>query len=438
MNAKGNSGDGRRSPDRRVWALSLLVLVALAAALTWWLARPPVPDAITLFAGPEGSAFYRDGLRYREVLAGYGVTVNVVPTAGTVENLRRLRESAGPRAGFAEAFRAPAAPGADAPDDPLRSLGSLYVEPFWVFARRGLTVADVPDLKGLAVAPGEEGSGVRVFAEALLAANGLSGQVRLVDTDALDVGALRGLVAASGVDALFASGDPDSPLVDGLLRLPEFRAISLPRIDSYAFRYPGVRPLRIPQGAHDLARNIPEADLNVIGLAVELVVPEDLPAALSDVLLEAAREVHGGKRRFAARREYPSPELASRPLSRAATRYYERGPSPLWRVLPFRWATRVDRFVWVMTSVASVALALFGILPKLLSMGYKRASQRLHRRLEGIEKAVATGGDKTALLQELTDIDQASAGLRVPKALLPGFFDLRQNLHDIRERVLAM
>ena len=105
---------------------------------------------------------------------------------------------------------------------------------------------------------------------------------------------------------------------------------------------------------------------------------------------------------------------------------------------PYRWATRVDRLIWVITSVASVALALFGILPKLLSMGYKRASHRLHRRLEAIEKAVTTGGDKTALLQELADIDQASAGLRVPKALLADFLGLRQSLHDIRERVAAL
>ena len=118
------------------------------------------------------------------------------------------------------------------------------------------------------------------------------------------------------------------------------------------------------------------------------MVPTSLSGALSDLLLMAAREVHGERGPFAKHGEFPNANLVSLPLSHAAVRYYERGPSTLWRVLPFRLATLVDRFMWV-----------------------------------------------AALLAELDDIDRISASLRVPKGFRPDYLGLRQDIHDVRSRV---
>ena len=148
--------------------------------------------------------------------------------------------------------------------------------------------------------------------------------------------------------------------------------------------------------------------------------------------------MHGERGPFAKRGDFPSPDLVSLPLSRSAVRYYERGPSPLWRVLPFRMATLVDRFIWVAATVASAALALFGILPKVLSFPYKRASLALYKRLETAEKALGTGVDKNALLSELDEIERISVGLKVPKDLRPDYLGLRQDIHDVRGRVASL
>jgi hypothetical protein len=196
--------------------------------------------------------------------------------------------------------------------------------------------------------------------------------------------------------------------------------------------------LRLPEGSYDMVLNIPDSDLDLIGLSVQLVVPTSLPAALSDLLLMAAGEIHGERGPFAKRGEFPNANLVSLPLSRAAVRYYERGPSPLWRVLPFRLATLVDRFMWVAASVASVALALFSILPKLLSFPYKRSSLGLYQRLERVEKSLGPEADETALLAELDDIERISATLHVPKSLRQDYLGLRQNIHDVRSRVHSL
>ena len=412
----------------------IALLLVLAGVLAIRFAKPDIPSTITLLAGPQGSTFYQDGVRYRDILARYGVTLELVATSGSVANLKQLVAGCGACAGFAEAVQYPEKLQGAGTND-LATLGSLYVEPFWVFARRGLDITQVTDLKGLAVAPGNKGSGVRIFADALLKANGLTGNVTLVDAEALTEAELRAAVEMGKVDALFAAGKPDSPLIDGLLRWPDFRPASLRRIDSLVYRFPGIMRLRFPEGGQDLALNIPDSDLDLIGLSVQLVVPASLPAALSDLLLEAAHEVHGERGPFANRGEFPNANLVSLPLSRAAVRYYERGPSPLWRVLPFRVATLVDRFMWVAATVASAAVALFGLLPKLLSFPYKRASLALYQRLEHVEKSLGPRADKAALLAELDDIERSSATLRVPKSLRPDYIGLRQALHDVRDHV---
>jgi TRAP-type uncharacterized transport system substrate-binding protein len=415
----------------------VVLLLLLAGGLAVLFAKPDVPSRITLLAGPAGSTFYQDGERYREILARHGVTVELVATEGTVANLQRLVGGCGACAGFAEAVDYPQRLRGTGPNE-LVALGSLYVEPFWVFARRALPVQALQDLKGLAVAPGPRGSGVRVFAESLLRASGLGGSVTLVDAEVGSAAELRAAVEAGHIDVLFAAGETDSPLIDGLLRWPDFRAVSLRRIESYAYRYPGIRALRLPEGAHDLALNVPDSDLDLIGVSVQLVVPASLPGALADLLLEAAREIHGGRGPFAKQSEFPNANLVSFPLSRAAVRYYERGPSPLWRILPFRLATLVDRFVGVVASLASVALVMFGMLPKILGFSYKRASLGLYQRLESAEKSLGPHANKAALLKELDEIDRISAVLRVPKSQRASYLELRQGLHDVRERALSL
>jgi TRAP transporter TAXI family solute receptor len=427
----------QQSRDTNWTRIGAVLLLVGAAVLAIRFAKPDVPSTITLLAGPKGSTFYQDGVRYREILAPYGVTVDLVATGGSVANLKQLVAGCGACVGFAEAVQYPEKLRGTGPNE-LATLGSLYVEPFWVFARRGLDVTQVTDLKGLAVAPGNKGSGVRIFAETLLAANGLRGSVTLVDAESTSATELRAAIESGKVDALFASGEPSSPLIEGLLRWPDFRPVSLRRIDSFTFRYPGIMRLRLPEGSYDMVLNIPDSDLDLIGLSVQLVVPTSLPAALSDLLLMAAGEIHGERGPFAKRGEFPNANLVSLPLSRAAVRYYERGPSPLWRVLPFRLATLVDRFMWVAASVASVALALFSILPKLLSFPYMRSSLGLYQRLERVEKSLGPEADETALLAELDDIERISATLHVPKSLRQDYLGLRQNIHDVRSRVHSL
>ncbi|MBP7454127.1 MAG: C4-dicarboxylate ABC transporter substrate-binding protein [Ottowia sp.] len=143
-----------------------ILAVGLLVAAYWWL-DPQPPKTVRMATGPEGSAYAGFGRRYAAALEREGITVELIPTEGSVANLQLLRDGkadvafvrggsgaapttanasagalpdAGPAAAAAASEARPAAsspaPGADPDDDgSLLSLGALFYEPVWIFYR---------------------------------------------------------------------------------------------------------------------------------------------------------------------------------------------------------------------------------------------------------------------------------------------------------------
>ena len=72
---------------------SPIVLITIAlVAFTWWWLKPTPPTHVVLATGPEQSAYDGFGQRYAEALKRHGITVELVRTEGSADNLDRLRE----------------------------------------------------------------------------------------------------------------------------------------------------------------------------------------------------------------------------------------------------------------------------------------------------------------------------------------------------------
>src|SRR5215510_8325839 len=79
---------------QRYWPLFSVaaILTLLFAAGVFVVATLP-PRTIVMATGPEGGTNYELGHRYREFLAKSGVELRLMPTAGSLEHLKLLRES---------------------------------------------------------------------------------------------------------------------------------------------------------------------------------------------------------------------------------------------------------------------------------------------------------------------------------------------------------
>ncbi|MCX7172206.1 MAG: ABC transporter substrate-binding protein [Proteobacteria bacterium] len=324
---------------------SLLLLIAGFWAAAQFI-RPAPPQQIIFSSGGEGGAYQSFAARYKDVLARYDIQLVEKPSAGSLENLQRLRD---------ETFAVDAAfiqggTGRADDSDTLVSLGSLFYEPLWIFYRAGLA-KDLPSgeldrlsqLRGQRLAIGVPGSGTHKLAMEMLEANGIAAApTRLVASGGLGmVEALR----QGKVDAVFVVGPTQSAMVWLLLFTDGVRLMSLSHAEAYARRFPHLSKLTLPRGGVDLVRDIPPHDITLVSPLATLVVREDIHPALIDLLLQAASEVHGDSGLFQKAGEFPRPTQVDFPLSSEAERYYKSGKPLLQRYLPFWAATLIDRLV---------------------------------------------------------------------------------------------
>src|SRR6185437_14834312 len=145
----------RQSLLRRYWPLlsPAAILVILLAAGAYVVATLP-PRAIVMATGPEGGANYGLGARYRQIFTQSGVELKLLPTSGSLENLRLLRD---PKSGVsAGLLQGGAAEGAETSG--VESLGTVGYEPLWLFRSHGIG-GTLGALAGQRVSIGPEGSG---------------------------------------------------------------------------------------------------------------------------------------------------------------------------------------------------------------------------------------------------------------------------------------
>jgi len=438
-----------RKIPRRLNEISLrdLLFVALPSLLLliagFWAAaqfiRPAPPQQIIFSSGGEGGAYQRFAARYKEVLARYDIELVEKPSAGSLENLQRLRdENFAVDAAFIQGGTARVEA-----NDTLLSLGSLYYEPLWIFYRAGLA-QDLPggeldrltQLKGRRLAIGAPGSGTHKLALELLEANGIAAApTRLVEKGSLDmVEALR----QGKVDAVFVVGPTQSAMVWLLLFTDGVRLMSLSHAEAYTRRFPHLARLTLPRGGVDLVRDIPPHDVSLVSPLATLVVREDIHPALIDLLLQTASEVHGESGLFQKAGEFPRPAQADFPLAGAAERYYKSGKPLLQRYLPFWAATLIDRLVVMLVPLFALLLPILKFAPALYGWRVRSRIFRRYGELKLIEAEVELEPQQHTQEEWLARLDRIETDVNRMQTPLPFsdmLYTLRSHIVLVREAI---
>lgn len=416
-----------------------LALIGVALALsTFGFLNLGAPTTLTITSGPEGSAFERYAERYQKILAREGVTLKILPSKGSRENLQRLadtRGKGGPEVGFVLGGEA-----GDTVPPQLVSLGSVAVQPMMVFYR-GPKRTLLSDFKGLRLDIGPEGSGTRSLALAMLKANGIEpgDGTRFVDT-ANEVTAAA--LITGRIDAFFAMSDSTpTALTRGLMRAEQVHLFHFAQSDGYTRRIKTLNKLLLPRGAMDLGEDIPAEDTQLVGPTVELIARDSLHPALVDLLLEAAREVHGQAGLYRKRGDYPAPLEHEFRLSDDASRYYTSGKSFLYRTFPFWLASLITRLLAVLVPVVLLMVPAMRVLPTLYRWRMTSRIYRWYGALQRLErearKPSTTPAQREALVQELDRIELAVEKIEVPAAFGDLFYGLRGHIGAVRQSLVA-
>ena len=421
----------------RAAAISAILLISSVTifAVFWFFHSAP-PHTIIITTGPDGSAFHRAAEKYSKILARSGVKLNILSSEGSLENLKRLgNPSFRVDIGFVQDG---VTNGMNT--DKLVSLGSVAYEPLLVFYRSATPAEFLSELNGKRLAIGPAGSGTRSLALALLAANGIKpgGATVLLDLDAED--ATKALLA-SNVDAVFLTSDSASTQnMRQLLRTPDIRLFDFTQADGYTRRIHYLNKLELPKGSIDLGENIPAHDVSLIGPTVELIARANLHPALIDLLLEAAREVHGNATLLQRRGEFPAPLEVDYHLSDEARRFYTSGKSFLYRSLPFWLASRVNRILVVFVPMLFVLIPGLRFIPTVYRWQIRLRIYRSYRALLVLEResfTPSTPEKRNEFLSQLDRIEKVVNKMKVPASFADQFYGLRGHIAFVRGRLVG-
>lgn len=423
----------RRISPRDLWlaVMPLFLVLALVFALSWRFIQPAPPERMVMVTGAEDSGDHMFALRYREILARDGVTLELRTSAGSQQNVSLLMDdSSDVDVGF---FQGGSAYAANAPN--LVSLGALYYQPLWIFYR-GPEVHDFPGLHGKKLAIGPEDSGSRALALQLLAVNG----VVLPPTELLAHGGqlANDLLLKGAIDGVLMVAPPESALVEELIRAPGIRLLSLERAEAYTRRFPDLTRLVLPKGVYDFIGNLPAEDVVMVSPTANLLAKDRLDGALGYLLMRAATEIHSGATLLNKAGEFPAALDSGFPLSDEARRYYESGPPFLQRYLPYWAAVLVDR-VWIsLLPVLALALPMMRLIPPVYRWRVRSRIYRWYAKLKEVELELEDSPapeQLRALLARLDQIERSVNRINTPLAYSDNLYMFRQNVNLVRQRV---
>ncbi len=413
--------------------LSVGPFVALALGLLFlaytWL-DPIPPKQVTLATGPAQSAYDEFGKHYAQALAGFGIEVKLIPSEGAAQNLVWLREGR-VDLGFVQGGIA-GTPSESEPE--LLSLGSLFVEPLWLFYRSATPLNALSEVSQLRMNVGAPGSGVPRLMDRLFDLNRLDPAnlklSQLTQTPAT-VAFLEG-----ELDALLFASAPESPMVQMLLQTPGVRLMNFAQNEAYSRRFSFLSAVTLPRGVVDLASDIPPQDVQLIATTTTLLARPNVHPALVQLFSQTAQQLHGDAGWFSRTREFPNASHTEFALSPEAQRVIANGTPLLQRYLPFAYANLIERMWLAMGLILAVLLPLSRILPPLYQFRIRSRVFRWYGQLREIEQRASQKTDSlNNLLDELNQLEARVGMISVPLSYADELYALRDHIDLVRAKL---
>jgi hypothetical protein len=414
-----------------VLAVALLVLAYL------WL-DPTPPRRVTLATGPAQSAYDEFGKRYQKALAVNGIDVVLLPTQGSSDNLRLLREGQ-TDLGFVQG-------GSNerlaSEENGLESLGSLFVEPVWLFYREAsarkvtatATLSALTELQGMRLNVGTEGSGVPQLMGKLFDANKID--VGRISLSRLEQTPATVAFLAGELDAIVFASAPESPMVQMLLQTPGMKLMDFAQSEAYSRRFAFLTPVVLPRGVVDLARDMPPGDLRLVATTTALLTQSKTHPALLQLFTQAARDLHGPAGWFNRAGAFPTIEHSEYPVSREAERTIQGGQPFLQRYLPFWLANLVERMWLALGLIIAILLPLSRIVPPLYQFRIRSRVFRWYGQLREIELQMKDASvAPSQLTHELDALEEKVGRINVPLSYADELYALRNNIRLVRQRL---
>ena len=188
----------------------------------------------------------------------------------------------------------------------------------------------------------------------------------------------------------------------------------------------------LPAGVIDPQADLPDRDIVLVAPTAILLARDDLHPVIVDLLIDAARDVHGQGTLLNGPGVFPNTLPGEYETSEDAERFYRNGPGFLRRYLPLWTAVWVQRLLLIGLPLLAILGPLVRFAPSIWLWRIRRRIYRWNSELQFVELDMLEGrGNPVEHLQLLRDIDLSLLQQRVPDAVNPELYVLRQHLRAV-------
>jgi len=169
-----------------------------------------------------------------------------------------------------------------------------------------------------------------------------------------------------------------------------------------------------------------------------LVARPDLHPALSDLLIEAAREVHGRGGLLQRPGEFPAPLEHEYSISDDAARFYKTGKGFLYRHFPYWLASLVDRTMLVLVPIIVLLIPAMKLVPWLYRWRIRARIFRRYGQLMAVERAMLSQAEpeqQEELLKRVDEIEKSVISVKIPSSFADELYVLRSHINFVRNRL---
>ncbi len=414
-----------------VWALALVALLWLSAVYL-----PLPPDTVLLSAGRPGGMYYAHSQQYAKLLKENGVHLQIVESAGSGENLSRLRsvERLADIAFVQGGYALSEATGVNSAA--VQTLANVDIEPIWVFSRFK-DVDSLLRLQGTKVSIGQQGSGSRVVATRMLQ------QVRLESKD-LQLSEIAGRETVRALkdgtlDAAIFVAAANAPVVQELLVAPGVHLALLKRSAALSERMPYLDARFVAAGSLHAQRAQPTQDTVLLSTLASVVVREDTHPLIKRLMTHVLMQTHSPAGPLHRAAEFPHLKRLEFPSSPQAREVLRSGLPWLEQKLSPYWAQTVYRLLFIGLPLIALAALLCHAIPTYLHWRMQSSINRWYGELKFIENALRSekpGGLEIARFrQKISTISRQVKQLTAPKAYMQRMFLLHQHIDLVQAEI---
>jgi uncharacterized protein len=214
--------------------------------------------------------------------------------------------------------------------------------------------------------------------------------------------------------------------------------ISLDTAEAFSRKFSFLHHLVLPEGAMDLARNVPAHDVHMVAPTATLVIKENMHPALVYLMMKVVSQVHSGASMFNAKDEFPSAKDTDFPLSTQALNFYKSGLPIIDKYLPFWAATFVNRTLIVILPLLALLIPLTKIIPMIYVWLVKRKLFRYYgelRYLDTLLMEISSAEELKTCLEKLNEIESKVVNIKLPVPFSQYAYELRAHIELVRSKL---